>query len=74
MDRSAPKSVSGYSAAYVRAPRLLGDLAVARGDGSYGRLLAKTDLLAIDDWLLHVSRDTISYEVRGRHLLRSHLG
>ena len=42
---------SGYSAVYVRAPRLLADLAVARGDGSYGRLLtklAKTDLLAID--------------------------
>lgn len=52
---------SGYSAAYVRAPRLLGDLAVARGDGSYGRLLAKlakTDLLAIDDWLLHPLKDS----------------
>lgn len=51
---------SGYSAVYVRAPRLLGDLAVARGDGSYGRLLAKlakTDLLAIDDWLLHPLKD-----------------
>ena len=47
---------SGYGAAYVRAPRLLQDLAISRGDGSYGRLLAKlakTELLAIDDWLLH---------------------
>ena len=38
----------------MRAPRLLHDLAVARGDGSYGRLLAKlakVALLAIDDWL-----------------------
>jgi DNA replication protein DnaC len=46
---------SGLSAVYVRASRLLQDLAVARGDGSYGRLLAKLaklDLLAIDDWLL----------------------
>jgi len=52
---------SGYGAAYARAPRLLGDLAVARGDGSYGRLLAKlakTDLLAIDDWLLHPLKDS----------------
>jgi DNA replication protein DnaC len=46
---------SGYSAYYVRAPRLLHDLAIARADGSYGRLLvrlAKTQLLAIDDWLI----------------------
>jgi DNA replication protein DnaC len=51
---------SGYGAVYVRAPRLLQDLAVARGDGSYGRLLAKlakTELLAIDDWLLHPLKD-----------------
>lgn len=46
---------SGYRACYVRAPRLLHDLAVARGDGSYTLVLArlaKLDLLAIDDWLL----------------------
>ena len=45
----------GFTATYVRAPRLLHELAVSRGDGSYGRLLAKLaklDLLAIDDWLL----------------------
>jgi DNA replication protein DnaC len=44
---------SGFSVAYVRAPRLYRDLAVARGDGSWGRLiarLAKVDLLIIDDW------------------------
>lgn len=44
---------SGYSALYSRAPRLFHELGVARGDGSYGRLLArlaKTDLLVIDDW------------------------
>ena len=43
---------SGYSAYCVRAPRLFHDLHVARGDGSYTRVLArlaKTDLLAIDD-------------------------
>ncbi len=51
---------SGFSAYYVRAPRLLHDLAIARGDGSYGRLLAKLaklDLLAIDDWLLAPLKD-----------------
>jgi DNA replication protein DnaC len=45
----------GFTATYVRAPRLLHALAVSRGDGSYARLLAryaKLDLLAIDDWLL----------------------
>lgn len=45
----------GFNATYVRAPRLLHELAVSRGDGTYGRLLrklAKLDLLAIDDWLL----------------------
>ncbi len=37
----------------MRVPRLLHDLAVARGDGSYTRLLAKlakTALLVLDDW------------------------
>jgi len=50
----------GYSATYVRLPRLLHDIAVARGDGSYVRLLsrlARLDLLAIDDWLLAPLRD-----------------
>ncbi len=41
-------------------PRLLRELAVGRGDGSYTRLLArlaKLDLLAIDDWMLAPLRD-----------------
>ena len=44
---------SGYTAYCVRASRLFHDLHVARGDGSFARLLArlaKTDLLVIDDW------------------------
>jgi DNA replication protein DnaC len=52
---------SGFSSYYVRAPRLLHDLAVARGDGSYGRRLlklAKTNLLAIDDWLINPLKDS----------------
>jgi DNA replication protein DnaC len=50
----------GFTAYYVRASRLAHELAVARGDGSYARLLsrlAKLDLLAIDDWLLHPLKD-----------------
>jgi len=50
----------GYKGAYVRLPRLLQQIAVARGDGSYARILerlAKLDLLAIDDWLLAPLRD-----------------
>lgn len=50
----------GFSAGYLRLPRLLQQLAVARGDGSYERVLARLarlDLLAIDDWLLAPLRD-----------------
>ena len=43
----------GYSALYLRLPRLLHDVALARGDGRYPKLLAslaKLDLIVIDDW------------------------
>ncbi len=46
---------SGLTAYYVRAAQLPHQLAIARGDGSYTRLLnrlTKTDLIVIDDWLL----------------------
>jgi len=45
----------GHTALYVRAPRLLDDLAVTRGDGRYQlllRQLARVSLLVIDDFLL----------------------
>ena len=45
--------MDGYTALYLRVPRLLADLAAARGDGRYGKLLhslAKVDLLVLDDW------------------------
>ena len=45
----------GFSARYLRLPRLLEDLALARADGSYARhlrQLAKIDALVIDDWAL----------------------
>jgi DNA replication protein DnaC len=42
----------GFSALYTRAPRLLEELRVAHGDGSFGKRLAqlaRTDLIVIDD-------------------------
>ena len=58
VERACRRGFTGY---YVRAPRLIHELAVARGDGSYARLLAKLaklDLLAIDDWLLHPLKES----------------
>lgn len=52
---------------YYRVNRLLTDLAIGRGDGSYNRLmreLKKTDLLILDDWGMAVL-DPVS----GRDLL-----
>lgn len=43
----------GFSARYLRLPRLFQTLAIAKGDGSYAKLLMsleKTQLLVIDDW------------------------
>ena len=43
----------GYTALYVRVPRLLHSLTLTRADGSYVRELARmarTDLLILDDW------------------------
>ena len=41
----------GFSALYLRLPRLLHDFAIARGDGTYPKLLAsfaKLDLIVLD--------------------------
>jgi DNA replication protein DnaC len=43
----------GLAVRYHRLPRLLNDLALAKADGSYGKLLttlAKAPLLVVDDW------------------------
>ena len=43
----------GYTARYLRLPRLLQQLLIAKGDGSYPKLLkqlAQFDVLLIDDW------------------------
>ena len=43
----------GYAVRYLRLPRLLLELGIARSDGTYGKVLAqlsKMDLLILDDW------------------------
>lgn len=43
----------GHSVLYMRVPRLFRDLAVARGDGRYTKMLAafaRVDLMILDDW------------------------
>lgn len=43
----------GYTALYLRVPSLFRELAIARGDGSYERLLrsySRTHVLVLDDW------------------------
>lgn len=57
----------GLKTKYYRVNRLLTDLAIGRGDGSYNQLmreLKKTDLLILDDWGMAVL-DPVS----GRDLL-----
>lgn len=51
----------GHSVRYLRLPRLLQDLATARADGRYTKLLnefARTELLVLDDWgITHIGND-----------------
>jgi DNA replication protein DnaC len=52
--------LEGYTARYLRAPRMFEDIALARGDGRYPKLmssLARVNLLIIDDWGLSVLTD-----------------
>lgn len=68
----------GHNALYLRAPRMLDELAVARVDGRFRRLMAawaRIDVLVIDDFLLRpLSADQAAdtFEViEDRHGLRS---
>jgi DNA replication protein DnaC len=71
---------NGFTARYLRLPRLLTDIAIARGDGSYPKFLAqlaKTDLILLDDWGLvplaaEQRRDLLDI-LDDRHALRSTL-
>lgn len=53
--------LQGFSALYLRAPRMFLDIAVARGDGRYSKLMrsiARTNVLIIDDWgLVNLEED-----------------
>lgn len=58
---------AGFRAVFTRTPRLLNELAIARGDGSYVKLLekiARADVLVLDDFLIaplkeHERRDLL---------------
>jgi DNA replication protein DnaC len=50
----------GYTALYQRLPRLFEEVAIARGDGRYPKLMAqlgKVDVLILDDWGLAILDD-----------------
>jgi DNA replication protein DnaC len=56
-----------FTARYYRLPRLLQDMALARADGTYSKVLsrlAKTDLLILDEWGMAPFND-----MQGRDLL-----
>ncbi len=64
----------GFTAYYVRGSQLPQDMAIARGDGSYPRLLrriTRTNVLVIDDWLLtpftNAERRDILEVIEDRH-------
>ena len=70
----------GYTVRYLRLPRLFQDLQIAKGDGRYPKLLAalaKTDLIALDDWgiapLADEQRRDLLELLEDRHGLRSTL-
>lgn len=70
----------GFSVLYLRVTRLFADLALARGDGRYIKLLAafaKTDLLILDDYGLAPFTREQRYDfleiLEDRHGLRSTL-
>jgi len=70
----------GYSALYFRLPRLLQELAIAKADGRYDKILkalAKTHLLVIDDWGLRKFVKEQSHDLleilEDRHSLKSTL-
>lgn len=70
----------GYSTRYYRLPRLLEQLRIAHGDGTYARTmnqLLKTDLLILDDWgmqsLSGTHRQDLMEVIEDRHGRRSTL-
>ncbi len=69
---------NGYTSRYVRLPRLLDEIALARADGRYPSMmtsLAKTQVLLLDDWGLSVlteeQRRNVLEIIEDRYSLRS---
>ena len=57
---------AGYTVLYLRLPRLLQELPIAKGDGRYPKLiasLAKTNILILDDWGLASLSDENRHDV-----------
>jgi len=70
--------LEGFSATYLRLPRLFQELLMAKGDGRYTRFiqqLAKVDVLILDDWGLNAFTDEQCRDLLeildDRHQLRS---
>ncbi len=70
----------GYTALYLRLPRLLQEMAITKGDGRYPKLLtalARTDVLVLDDWglakLTGEQRRDLLEILEDRHGVRSTL-
>jgi DNA replication protein DnaC len=68
----------GFTSLYLRLPRLLQELPIAKGDGTYVRLmarLAKVDVLILDDWglskLIAEQRRDLLEILEDRHDTRS---
>ncbi len=68
----------GYTAIYHRLPRLFEQLAMAKGDGLYAKLLdktAKSDVIILDDWGLSVLKESQRKDllelIEDRYSLRS---
>jgi DNA replication protein DnaC len=56
----------GHRVLYRRVPRLLDELALARAEGSYARVLArlaKIDLLVLDDWGLGILKEAQRHDL-----------
>jgi len=72
--------LEGYTARYLRLPRLMEAITISRADGSYGKLmldLARTDLIIMDDWGLAAmskpQRHDLLEILEDRHGLKSTL-
>jgi len=72
--------LEGRTARYMRLPRLMEAITIARADGSYGKLmldLARTDLIILDDWGLAAmtkpQRHDLLEILEDRHGLKSTL-